>query len=198
MKIQVFISIVLLSSFTIQGQVTTRLSTQEKKLLKQEKTDERAEEVNQLVNDTLFILEANRFSASGTIFGSSPKYNSSLGSQHGSGMVDPNLYFVKVDKQKITVQTGLMNETDLPGVSGVTMEGKIREFEIQPSRNGKSLRITLDFSSSLGFYRMDCRITNQGLASATLESLGTSASMNFRGQIVNPIKSKIFTGGPVY
>lgn len=200
MKAKLIIAVYLVFSISSNAQIFSgaKMTKQEKKDLKNELQDQRAAEVSAMLQDTLFLLRADRFSASGDIYGSTykaryPLYNK----QSGRGIVNPNLYFVEINKGNVIIQTGLANESSLPWVDGLSFEGKITKIDFFPAKNGKSTRIRLNFSSALGYYRLDCRVNSFGMATITLESLGTSAQMVFRGEIDNPVDTEVFNSGSI-
>lgn len=154
-----------------------KLSRQERKALRIERQAERGKEVTQLVKDTVFILEATRA---------------------GGQNVNPNLYFVYLEKNMVVIQTGLMNETDVKRWSGITMEGKIRNMKIKKSRNGASTSINGILTTSLGMFRIDFRISSSGWATASLKNINNTDKIDFSGLITSPLRSTVYKGGPVY
>lgn len=186
---------------TVIGQTanTNRLTREERKALRVEESNARMEEVKGLLQDTVFLIQADRFSAQGALFGSQWPIFSDFGKhQTGSALVDPQLYFILIEKDQVLVQTGLSNERELNRVAAVTLKGQIKSWQVKPDKNGKATRIRADFSSSLGFYKLDIRITSSGIALATVEALATTGSMEYKGDVVNPEKAKYFIGGPIY
>jgi len=179
MKVKLTIIIFLVVSVQGYSQVFSgeKLSRKERKALRVEQQKERENEVATLLQDTVFVLEARRA---------------------GGQSVNPNLYFVYLKKDRVVVQTGLMNETDVKRWSGITMEGPIRNMKIKHSRNGVSTLINGILTTSLGMYRIDFRISAGGWATATLKEINKDNSIDFSGYISSLDKSTIFKGSPVY
>jgi len=154
-----------------------KLSRQEKKALRAERQIEREKEVALFMKDTTFILEATRA---------------------GGQYVNSNLYFVYLEKNRVVVQTGLMNETDVKKWSGITMEGLISNMKIKKSKKGASTSISGILTTSLGMYRIDFRISPSGRATATLKNMNNEDRIDFSGSLVSPARSKVYRGGPIY
>jgi len=196
MKAKLLIAGFLVFSIATQAQESTlkTLSKSERKTLKKEQSLERESEVISLLQDTAFIMQATRFRSTGDAI--SREYrNSHIGPTRGSALVDPNLYFVEVNKDEILIQTGLEHETNFAYTSGMTLRGKIIDLEIKPFR--KFSRVKFNFSSSLGYFRCEGRVTNSGLSTFDIESIGTSGVMQFRGDITAHEGTDIYQGGPI-
>jgi len=196
MKAQLIIASFLVFSIATQAQVSSlkTLSRSERKAIKNEHAIERESEVKALLQDTAFIMQATRFSAAGDVANREYR-NSYLGPNRGQALVDPNLYFVEVNKDEILIQTGLTHETNLAYTSGMTLRGKIINLDIKPYK--KFSRVKFNFSSSLGFFRCEGRITNSGLSTFDIVSLGSSGVMQFRGDVTAHSNVDIYKGGPI-
>ena len=186
----------LVLSITTQAQVSSlkTLCKTERKALKKEQADIRGAEVKALLQDTAFIVQATRFrSASDAL---SRDYRSSYrGPERGQALVDPNLYFIEVNKDEVLIQTGLSHETNKPFTSGLTLRGKIIDLDIKTFK--KFSRVKFNFSSSLGYFRCEGRVTHSGLSTFDIESIASSDLMQFRGDIGTHSNTDIYKGGPI-
>ncbi len=182
MKTNLLILVFLILSSQTYSQILSKekLTRQEKKVLRLEKATARELEVAQLLRDTLFVLEPTRVN---------------------NAFVNPNLYFIAIEKEEALIQTGLMNETHVPRLNGLTIEGRMTNMKFKKSKNGKSTSIRMIMVTSLGRYQLDFRITAQGQTTATLRDLGTPGNLDrleFKGTIIPVEQSNVFVGGPIY
>ena len=196
MKALLIIASFLVFSVAAQAQVSSlkTLSKNERKAFRKEQAIVRGAEVKALLQDTAFIVQATRFrSASDAI---SRDYRSSYhGPERGQALVDPNLYFIEVNKDEILIQTGLSHETNKAFTSGLTLRGKIIDLDIKAYK--KYSRVKFNFSSSLGYFRCEGRVTHSGLSTFDIESIASSDLMQFRGDLAAHSNSDIYKGGPI-
>ena len=196
MKAQLLIAGFLVFSIVSQAQESglKSLSKSERKAFKKEQAIERESEVKVLLQDTAFIMQATRFRSAGDAFNREYR-NSYLGPTRGQALVDPNLYFVEVNKDEILIQTGLTHETNMAYSSGLTLRGKIIDLDIKNFK--KFSRVKFNFSSSLGYFRCEGRITNSGISTFDISPIGTSGVMQFRGDLAAHSNTDIYKGGPI-
>lgn len=154
-----------------------KLERAEKKRLKNEERQRQQEQLMSLVEEQNFVLEAT------TIFG---RYNDRY-------EVMPNTNFVKVDGNKVTVQTSNNFHVGYNGLGGITINGTITDYKIMPSKNN-TVSVLIYFNSPvLGHSSLNLNISADGLARAmVVDNRGGRAT--FQGQMFDLENSRIFEG----
>jgi len=166
------------------GQENKMFRKQGEKALKKEK--QREAEANQaaLVQTSIhykkFVLEGQFLSN---------KYGEQV-------VVDPILNFISVDGEECTFQLGKSQGLGPNGLGGVTIEGKIKDFEVQINKKGiYYIKFRVTSSAGTLFIHMD--VSPLGKAHATITS-NTSSNLIYIGNIVPLESSRIFKGSRSY
>lgn len=158
-----------------------KIEKAEKKRLKEEERAREQELLRSLVEEQTFVIEAT------TIFG---RY-------HNRYEVMPNTNFVKVEGNRVTVQTANSFLIGYNGLGGITINGTIRDYQVRPSKGNNSLSVIIHFSSPVtGHTTLTLNLQAGGLSTAMIvDNWGGRAT--FQGQLVDLENSRIFEGRPV-
>lgn len=150
----------------------------ERKRLKQEETDKRLNALLSLVKNKTFVMEAS------TLRG---KYSY-------SHQVSPNTNFIKIEKDEVTVQTAGGFNPGYNGLGGITLNGKITDYEILSDESETNISVLVHFTSSvLGASTLNLNIQPEGFASANItNNWGTRAS--FHGKVFGLEDNQVFEG----
>lgn len=170
--------ILLLAGFTVvQGQEEKKkLTREERKEQRRIEQEERIKIIEQALNDTLYVLEA--------------EYLSNRKGQRVS--VVSSINFILVSKDKAVFQFGSAHTAGYNGVGGATVDGRITKYEITQRKNQSSF-VQLTISSNVGFFDITIDVGSTGNASATVHT-NTRHKLNYSGKVVPRQESNIFKG----
>jgi len=163
-------------------------SAQEETLSKKQKREERREIkkfeaekneriITKIIDDRKFVLEADY-----------------IKSKNGQTIpVTSNINFIMVDSVKAIFQFGSANTIGINGIGGVTVEGKITNFEVQKNEKAKSYYIQLNIAATGGFYDIQLIITSTGNASAQINAL-SQHKLEYSGRLLPLQSSRVHKG----
>ncbi len=111
-------------------------------------------------------------------------------------VVQPNLNFIGVDREKGAFQFGNAQSIGYNGVGGVTVEGQIADFKI---KEGKKGFLNLDFRivSSAGNIFVNMSVSPSGNADATIRA-NTSGLLRYSGKVVPLGSSIVYKGSNLF
>jgi hypothetical protein len=108
-------------------------------------------------------------------------------------MVEPLLNYIEVDSSQAVIQTGNASGIGYNGVGGLTVRGKITNWNVKKDLKHRSFMISMSVSSSLGFYDVFMHVNAVGKTSATLTGI-TSGALIFDGSLYPLKQSQTFEG----
>lgn len=147
----------------------------EKERLKHEERIRTRELVNGLVKDQTYVLEAT-----------------SLMGRYNQVFVSPSTNFVSVVGDKITLQTANHFAIGYNGLGGITVNGIIRDYQINEGKKGIS--VFIQFSDPLlGFSTLNLDVQDGGFARARVQD-NWGGRVIFQGQLVPVEESRVFKG----
>ena len=173
--------IIIIALFLMSG-----LSAQERsknKETKEEKTvriESEYQSLAQIIVDKQFILQADY---------RSNKYGYRL-------PVPSTLNFIMVDSAIAVIQTGSNTRVGFNGVGGITAEGRISKWKVVKDIKRKSFLITMNVSTSLGYYDIFINVSASGNASATISGT-TSGKLIYHGRLLSFPESRVFQGSKI-
>lgn len=133
-----------------------------------------------LIDDKQFILEAD--------------YRSN---QYGSRMpVSSMINFVRIDSAMAVIQTGSNYRVGVNGVGGVTAEGQISKWKVVKDNKRKSFVISMNISTTLGFYDIFINVSSSGNATATISGT-TSGKLIYNGRLLALPASRVYQGSTI-
>lgn len=180
-KIFLLLGVFLFSVESSMAQISKkeqrRIERAEKKMLKEEEQRRKQELVEEVVTDQSFVIEAY------TLFG---RYNNRY-------EVSPNTNFVKIEGDRVVVQTANNFNFGYNGLGGITINGKILDYKVI-SKNDKNISVLIQFSDPvLGHSSLNLNIQGNGFARAMVVS-NWGGRVTFQGQMVPLEDSRIFQG----
>ena len=110
-------------------------------------------------------------------------------------VVQSNLNFIAVDGDQGAFQFGNGQDVGYNGVGGVTVEGRLEDFELKESKNG-IFNINFRIVSSLGNIFVSMTVNPNGNADATVRG-NSSARLKYTGKIVPLAASRIYKGSRI-
>ncbi len=110
-------------------------------------------------------------------------------------MVNSRLNFIMLDSTNAVIQLGSSNGIGYNGVGGITIEGRITNYEITEKQNkkGTNYSITLYVTSSLGVYDIQIWVSQSGNADASVRG-NYSGSVSYSGKLVPLGQSRVYKG----
>ncbi|MCD6332033.1 MAG: DUF4251 domain-containing protein [Bacteroidales bacterium] len=188
MKKLLMVWVIALMATAIQGQNVLghgktggKLTRQERKALRIKREKEHEMEISRLVTDTLLVLEADRL----------------IKKDGTSELVDPNLNFIGLIKNKAVIQTGSNSNIGPNGVGGATFYGHITKLEVKNTGKKGYRLIKATISTNVGFYRVELRVAPGGNTTAMVTN-NRGARVQYRGSLVAPEKSRVYEGQITY
>jgi len=175
----------LLGSYAF-AQDTGNLSNREqRKLLKEERKRQQAKEaaeyaklVDYMVKNSTFVLEADM------LF---DKYGQS---QPVSSMVN----FISADSTEGVLQVGSPMYLGRNGVGGVTVDGRISDYEYTVNEKRESYTVSYNLKSPVGSYSVHMTVSKTGHADARITGNFSSGSLRYSGKLVHPAESRVYKG----
>ena len=113
--------------------------------------------------------------------------------------LEPTLNFVGVEDEEASIQLGSSFMIGPNGVGGITLDGKIREYEINEGKNPTS-SVTVSIGvvgAGIGNADIFLSVSPNGSASATITD-NFGARLTYRGYFKTLAESKIFKGMTTY
>lgn len=200
MKTLVLIFTFLVSSTIIQAQDNTqkKLTRQERKAIRIEKALEKKAEIANMLRDTSFVIQAVYFELDGNFYSRQSYWANSGSNTIMPELVDPDSYFIKVKNNKVIVQTGVVNQSNLNSryLMERTMTGSISEMKIKRLKN--FTKLSFSFNTSLGFYHLIGEISDNGSTTCMIYNLTTNGKVSYKGELIDPCESNIYVNWPVF
>lgn len=141
------------------------------------------ERILRTINDRKWVLEANALQVrSGETF-----------------QLEPTLNFVGVEDENASIQLGSSFMIGANGVGGITLDGKIRKYDISEGKKPTS-SVTVSINvvgASIGNVDILLSVSPNGSASATIQD-NFGARLTYRGYFKTLAESKIFKGMTTY
>ena len=171
--------LIIIAVLLFAGGLSAQESTKQK--LTKDQKDARIESeyqvMTRIINSKQFILEADFRS-----------------NQDGSRVpVASTLNFIKIDSAIAVIQTGNNFRVGYNGIGGITAEGRISKWEVMKNNKRKSFVISMNISTSLGFYDVFISVSASGNATATISGT-TAGKLIYNGRILPLFESKSFQG----
>lgn len=174
--------------FITAGPLTAQSKVDKKAQMKLEKAERKKEEAKQrqenkkailsMINDRDYVIEAN------TLYG---KY-------HSRYNVTPSINFVKIEGDKVIIQSGSNVGPGYNGLGGITIEGNITSYKVLETKKDKPVQVIAQFSSiALGHSTLSISIDTNGYAKAIVNgAFGQKAT--FAGDFRHADQSRVFKG----
>lgn len=154
--------------------------------LRKEKKEQREKETAVKKELMLSILESRQWVLEANVL--QDRYGQSY-------IMDSNLNFVGVSGETGTIQLGVSDEMGLNGVGGITLDGSVKTYKLDPGKKPNS-GITLELSISgavMGHITVQFNISADGSASATVTSMD-GGRLTYRGEIKPLSESSVYKG----
>ena len=150
---------------------------EEQKMLKKQK-----EAYYSIVQDSNFIIEANTITTD----------------NRDTYQVIGDLNFFMIEGDKFVLQTGNAMNIGLNGVGGITIDGRILEYEVEKGKEGKPIRINANVTSTvLGHSIVNITIFPNGRGTARLRD-NRGNEITFMGNTYSVDGSTAFEGQSIY
>lgn len=177
MRIMALAIIFSLSAGMLLGQDTTDQKRKTKKELRQERLQESKKALAALAENKTLIVEANLLRG---------KY------QHHYQATGDN--FVLIDGDRVVLQTASSWGPGFNGLGGITLEGRLTEYEYDVTEENGPIRITASANmSGAGFGTLRINVSADGSASATYQD-NWGGRITFVGTAGDPEESRVFEG----
>ncbi len=177
---------VILAGVALQGQNirgsgagNQKMTKEERKAARAAEEEMRIKEVAAIMNDTLFVLQADRVFSPG----------------NDAVVVDPGLNFMAVSKDVMVLQTGsgypkgIMDNS----LGGVTIPGHLTSYKLITNKKGY-YQVKANFRGSTAKnYRIDMSISPSGNTVARVTEVSGSW-LEFRGRVKAVEDARIFKG----
>jgi len=162
------------------GQEETEDQTKSKKEQRKQDKDEmyaaNLKAIQSLVADSSFVVEAYSLRGRNTV----------------NYFVSPSTNFIKVDRDKVIIQTANSVGLGYNGLGGITIEGNIREYDIFNNDHGANVQI--QFSSAvIGFSTLNISVNASGNANAYLRT-AFGGYISFSGDFVGLSETSTYQG----
>ena len=178
MKTKLLIIISLLISGAIYAQ--EKAKNKETKAEKASRMEMEYLATERIIDSTSFVLTADY-----------------LSNQHGYRRIaEPMLNFIEVDSSYAVIQTGNSFGMGYNGVGGLTVSGKISNWNVRKDVLHKSFTIRMSISSPVGFYDIFMNVNASGKAIATLTGI-TRGELIFEGNLIPLEESRTFEGSHI-
>ncbi len=156
----------------------------EKEMRKEREAEEAAKKAEMLaimMNRGQFVLEADM-----------------LRDRRGNTVnVSSMINFIAVDSTRGIIQIGSDRYVGLNGVGGITVEGKVDDLKVNYDEKRKTYNVSYYLRSSSGTYDIRMSVLSSGRADATVSS-NWPGRLNYMGDLVHPLASRVFKGTPTY
>ena len=152
-----------------------KIERAERKRLKEEARLRQQEMLIDLVEDKTYVLEAN-----------------TLSNTYRQFQVSPTTNFVKVQGNRVVIQTGNSFSMGYNGLGGITLNGTINNYKYIEEKNGATVFIQF-YDPVLGHSTLNLNVQSNGQARAmVIGNWGRRAI--FQGQFVALEDARIFKG----
>jgi len=171
--------LLVLSVFLINvgnAQDKRKLTRKERKELREKLKEEKIKFVDSIIEQRKFVLEADYI----------------MNRKGESFSVSSNINFIYIDSATAVFQFGSTYLIGVNGVGGVTVEGKIKDYQLTKRKSG-SYYIRISVSSSIGFFDINLNITSTGVADADISTM-SNKKINYSGRIKSLSQSNVYQG----
>ncbi len=110
-----------------------------------------------------------------------------------SFQMNPIINFIKLEKGKGVVQLAFNNITGWNGVGGITLSGRVRNYEIIKKEGNKLPSIKFEMVGNRGWSTIRLSVNASGYATASVDSM-RGRRITFSGSLVTLEESDIFRG----
>ena len=167
---------------TSEAQEKQKLSKKEKKELKKQEQLKAKKEVVDLLNSRKWVIEAH------TVF---DRYNQSY-------QLNPTLNFVGINGEEGAIQLGFDGLIGWNGVGGITLDGKVTQYEVKVGKEKASPTVTLRFRGR-GVGSATLFITVNSSKQATARVSGDfGGRITFAGIIKSLEESTVYKGQSLF
>jgi hypothetical protein len=182
-----FLCFAIVSFGQTENPDTKNLSKEERKALRKAKKEEEKrkrevalQEFEKYADNKQWVVEAHTvFNKEGLSF-----------------QMDPNINFVGVDKDDVTVQLSFNGIMGWNGVGGVTLDGKIGKYEYQSDKKSVTIEMSA-MGSSIGMVDIFITITGDGNGRANVSG-NWGERITFQGKFVSLTESTVYKGSTTY
>jgi hypothetical protein len=182
------IILILMAVFTVQINTAVAQELSKKELRKIEKAEKKQRKKEQrkenkaanlqIIKDQSFVIEANTIQ----------------GRNLYTHQVSSNTNFIKVEGQNFVLQTASNFGFGYNGLGGITIVGKIADFEVTEGKEDKAIRISAQVNSPvLGHSTVFMTISGSGNGTARLTD-NWGNRITFNGEIYPLENSSIYQG----
>jgi hypothetical protein len=184
MKQIIIILIAILVAIPTISQAQELSKKEQKALDKQLKKEQQAEETSRKAAIVGLMMEYRRFVLEAD----------QLRDKHGQTVnVSSMINFIASDSIIGVIQIGSNNYVGMNGVGGITVEGRIANYEsIYNEKNG-TYSVTYNINSPLGAFTVRMTAFPGGRADATVSS-NWPGKVSYSGYLVPPAASKVYKG----
>lgn len=179
-KVVVLLLMIAISAASTFAQVSEKkLSKAEKKAMRKEKEEKQLEEITTMIHAKAWVIEAH------TVYDRTNR----------SYQINPTLNFVGVNGDEGAIQLGFDGVSGWNGIGGITLDGKITDYEIKEGKQGQAPTLTLRFQGRAGIGSARIIITVNSSGQATARYTGDHGDrVTFAGQIVPLAESRVYKG----
>lgn len=154
---------------------------EQRKQEKEQKLMAQFEETKHILENKLFILEANRI----------------IGRYGNSVEVSPMINFIGIDSSNAVIQTGNPQRIGYNALGGVTAKGSISNYELDINEKKKTFKISMNVHTPVGLIDIQMTVGTSGYADATLYGI-RGKGISYYGEIVPMGQSIAYEGLETY
>ena len=179
-KALVFIMMITITAGVAFAQVSEKkLSKAEKKAARKEKEEKQLQQIIALLHSQHWVLEAN------TLYDR----------QNQSYQINPTTNFVIVKGESGAIQLSFNQVVGWNGVGGITLDGKVLDYEVDLGKKGNAPQVTLRFQGNAGVGSARIFLTVNSSGQATARYTGDHGQLiTFAGQLVSLQNSRVYKG----
>ena len=178
----ILIFLISTSLFAQEMEGKQKLTKEQRKELRKQKTLENKQKIIDLLNSQQWIIEAN------TVY---DRYNQSY-------QLNPTINFVGVDNKDAALQLGFDGVVGWNGVGGVTIDGTVTSYKVNEGKGNSSPSVSLRFSGR-GTGSANIHVTVNSSGNATARVNGDFGSrITFQGQLVPVSESVVYKGQSLF
>lgn len=186
MRFLAVLTILALFAGETQAQIETLSKKEQRKLIREEKKKEAEEHAARMLELTENMVKSSRFVLEADM----------LSNRFGQTVnVPSSINFLMVDSLYGIIQVGNSYSLGANGVGGTTIEGKIRNYEVEKNKKGKTFNVNYDLYSNMGgTYTVRLSTYGIGKAEATVSGSFSNGNIKYSGNLVPLEASRVFKG----
>lgn len=183
------LTVLLFATLALSAFAQETRKSEQRRLDKQLKKEQQAEKLVKIALDVEVMVTQHRFVL---------EANSLMNRKGTLRQVSSNLNFVSSDSTTGILQVGFDASGGTNGVGGNTVQGEIVDYKYSKHEKNGSYKVTYTLRSTVGDYNVYMTAFPDSRAEASISHVSWTGRFTFSGYLVHPDLSSVYKGHSLY